>query len=142
MYNVEPQALRAWDKKEEKRKEEEEREEKKEEKEKEEKEESRGLGPAIAPPLPNRSQRNRVGFDFLFFFGWIGSTSVGPLTLLRSMSLSVRTLGWGWGFYGSPTLGTTRDLVHVPTSVRSPICECRSYSAPSPAARSRVAPPR
>ena len=45
-------------------------------------------------------------------------------------------------FYGSPTLGTTRDLVHVPTSVRSPICECRAYSAPSPAARSRVAPPR
>ncbi len=33
----------------------------------------------MAPPLPKRTQRNRVGFDSLFFFGWIGSTSVGPL---------------------------------------------------------------
>jgi len=30
-------------------------------------------------PFPNRSQRNRVGFDSLFLIGWIGSTSVGPL---------------------------------------------------------------
>ena len=81
-----------------------------------------------------------MGFDSLLFFGWIGSTSVGPLASDVPLS-SYPRLGVGV-FYGSPTLGTTHDLVHVPTSVRSPICECRAYRAPSPAARSRVAPPR
>jgi len=79
-----------------------------------------------------------VGFDSLFF---LAGLAAHPWGLLRSMSPPVRTLGWGWGFYGSPTFGTTRDLVHVTTSVRSPICKCRAYSGPSPAARSRAAPP-
>ena len=33
-----------------------------------------------------------------------------------------RTLGWGWGFYGSPTLGTARDSVRVPTIARLLSC--------------------
>jgi len=43
-------------------------------------------GEAIyALPFPNRSQRSRVGFDSLLFF-------------------------FQWRLYGSPTIGTTRDL--------------------------------
>jgi hypothetical protein len=80
-----------------------------------------------------------VGFDSLLFFGWIGSTSVGPLASDVPLS-SYPRLGVGV-FYGSPTLGTTRDLVLVPTSVRSPICECRAYCAPSPAHAAEWRPP-
>jgi hypothetical protein len=76
--------------------------------------------------------------DSLIF---LAGLAAHPWGLLRLMSPPVRTLGWGWGVYGPPTLGTTRDLVHVPASLRSPICKCRAYSGPLPAARSRATTP-
>ena len=74
-----------------------------------------------APPPPDRVQRSRVGFDSLDFFGWFGSTSVGPLAHDVPPS-SVPSAGGG-GFYGSPTLGTARDSVRVPTIARLLSCK-------------------
>ena len=53
----------------------------------------------MAPPLPKRTQRNRVGFDSLFFLAGLAAL---PWGLLRAKSPPVRTLGRGWGFLRFP----------------------------------------
>ena len=99
-----------------------------------------GLDPSfsIRSQSPIGRRGNGWGSTPSFFLAGLAAL---PWGLLRSMSPSVRTLDWVGFFYGSPTLGTTRDLVHVPTSVRSPICECRAYCAPSPAHAAEWRPP-
>ena len=100
-----------------------------------------GLGPSLSirsqSPIVRRG--NGWGSTPSFFLAGLAAL---PWGLLRPMSplSSYPRLGVGV-FYGSPTLGTTRDLVHVPTSVRSPICECRAYCAPSPAHAAEWRPP-
>ena len=100
-----------------------------------------GLGPSFSIRSQSPIVRRGIGRGSTPSF-FLAGLAAHPWGLLRSMSPSVRTLDWGWGFfYGSPRLGTTRDLVHVPTSVRSPICKCRAYSGPSPASLAELHPP-
>jgi hypothetical protein len=99
-----------------------------------------GSGPELFHMLPflNRSQRNRVGSTPSFF--WLEWQHIRGASCVRCPPQFVPSAGGG-GFTVPPRLGRPRDFVHVPTSVRSPICKCRAYSGPSPAARSRAAPP-
>jgi hypothetical protein len=69
-------------------------------------------GPSFSIRFHSLIVRRGIGWGSTPSF-FLAGLAAHPWGLLRSMSPSVRTLGWGWGFYGSPTFGTTRDLVHV-----------------------------
>ena len=98
-----------------------------------------GFGPGHGAPTPQAHAEESGGVRLPLFF-WLDWQHFRGASCVRSPPQSVPSAGGG-GFYGSPTLGTTRDSVHVPTSVRSPICKCSVYSGLSPASYSRATPP-
>ena len=69
-------------------------------------------------PAPRSCAEESGGVRLPRFFWLVRQRFRGGLLL--TMSSPDRTLDWGWGLYGSPTLGTARDLVSVPTSARPP----------------------
>ena len=71
-----------------------------------------------SPPSPKSCAEEPGGVRHPRFFWLVRQRFRGGLLL--TMSSPDRTLDWGWGLYGSPTLGTARDLVSVPTSARPP----------------------
>jgi len=94
-----------------------------------------GSGPSHRPPapFPNCSQRNRVGFDCLYFF-WLDWQHIRGASRVRCLPQFVPS-AWGGAYTVPPRLGRSTDLVLVPTSVRLPICKYHAYSDPPQASK-------
>ena len=84
-----------------------------------------GQGRPLKPPLPNRAQRNRVGFDTLDFFGWFGSASV-EASCSRCPPQIVPSTGGG-GYTVPPHLGRPATWCQCPRARGHHTCNFFPY---------------